>query len=59
MIFFLLFYSAELTKLWNLSSNNLEACRSKERNFLPSLEQYFEDAIQQSSPDSMTEESKK
>lgn len=42
--------NAELTKLWNLSSNNLEACRSKERNFLPSLEGYFEEAIQQTCP---------
>lgn len=37
------FFSPELTKLWNLCPNNLEACKSKERDFLPSLETYFEE----------------
>ncbi|XP_065343536.1 THO complex subunit 1 isoform X2 [Cloeon dipterum] len=46
----------ELTKLWNQASNNLDACRSKERDFLPSLEMYFEDAITQANPLSMVEE---
>ncbi|KAJ8923363.1 hypothetical protein NQ315_001921 [Exocentrus adspersus] len=39
--------SGELTKLWNLCPNNLEACKGKERDFLPSLEEYFGDAIEQ------------
>ena len=40
----------ELTKLWNLCPNNLESCKSKDRNFLPSLEEYFEEAIEQLDP---------
>ncbi|XP_022917022.1 THO complex subunit 1 [Onthophagus taurus] len=37
----------ELTKLWNLYPDNLEACKAKDRDFLPSLETYFSDAIDQ------------
>ena len=36
-----------LTSLWNYNPDNLEACRAKERDFLPSLENYFEEAIEQ------------
>ncbi|KAK5644414.1 hypothetical protein RI129_005714 [Pyrocoelia pectoralis] len=39
--------NSELTKLWNLSPDNLEACKSKDRDFLPSLEHYFAEAIAQ------------
>ncbi|KAK9300750.1 hypothetical protein QLX08_006621 [Tetragonisca angustula] len=46
----------ELTKLWNLCPNNLEACKSKERDFLPSLETYFEEAIMQLDPNAMVED---
>ncbi|XP_044003387.1 THO complex subunit 1 isoform X2 [Aphidius gifuensis] len=46
----------ELTKLWNLCPNNLEACKSKDRDFLPSLETYFEEAIEQLDPAAMVEE---
>ncbi|XP_076762177.1 THO complex 1-like protein Hpr1 isoform X2 [Xylocopa sonorina] len=46
----------ELTKLWNLCPNNLEACKSKERDFLPSLETYFEEAIVQLDPNAMVED---
>ncbi|KAK0161819.1 hypothetical protein PV327_008231 [Microctonus hyperodae] len=45
----------ELTKLWNLCPNNLEACKSKDRDFLPSLETYFEEAIMQSDPAAMVD----
>ncbi|KAG6455129.1 hypothetical protein O3G_MSEX009051 [Manduca sexta] len=31
----------DLTKLWNLCPDNLTACRSKERDFMPSLESYM------------------
>ncbi|CAH0584087.1 unnamed protein product [Chrysodeixis includens] len=31
----------ELTKLWNLCPDNLAACRTKERDFMPSLESYL------------------
>ncbi|XP_069702064.1 THO complex subunit 1 isoform X2 [Periplaneta americana] len=48
--------NGELTKLWNLCPNNLEACKSKDRDFLPSLEGYFEEAIEQIDPAAMVEE---
>ncbi|XP_045450663.1 THO complex subunit 1 [Melitaea cinxia] len=31
----------DLTKLWNLCPDNLAACRTKERDFMPSLESYL------------------
>lgn len=49
------FFSPELTKLWNLCPNNLEACKSKERDFLPSLETYFEEAVMQLDPAAMVD----
>ncbi|GJQ80965.1 hypothetical protein Trydic_g4782 [Trypoxylus dichotomus] len=39
--------NSELTKLWNLYPDNLEACKAKDRDFLPSLETYFAEAIDQ------------
>merc|ERR1719244_974144 len=39
-----------LTALWNHNPNNLEACRAADRDFLPSLENYFEEAIEQLDP---------
>lgn len=50
------FDSPELTKLWNLCPNNLEACKSKDRDFLPSLETYFEDAIVELDPAAMVDD---
>lgn len=44
-----------MTRLWNHKPDNLEACRSKEREFLPSLESYFEEAIMQTDPAAMIE----
>ncbi|XP_066246596.1 THO complex subunit 1 [Euwallacea similis] len=35
----------DLTKLWNICPSNLEAC--KDRDFLPSMDDYFADAISQ------------
>lgn len=46
----------ELTKLWNHLPDNLEACRGPDRDFLPSLESYFEEAIEQTDPAAMVEE---
>lgn len=34
--------NAELTRLWNLCPDNLQACRGEDRNFLPSIETYLE-----------------
>ncbi|KAJ8679200.1 hypothetical protein QAD02_014987 [Eretmocerus hayati] len=48
--------NSELTKLWNLCPNNLESCKSKDRDFLPSLETYFEEAIEQLDPAAGIEE---
>ena len=39
-----------LTELWNQNTDNLEACRAAEIDFLPSLENYFEEAIEQQDP---------
>lgn len=48
-----------LTKLWNISPDNLDACKHEERNFLPTLEQYFSDAIEEIDPKNQVEESYK
>ncbi|XP_018121830.1 THO complex 1 protein L homeolog isoform X1 [Xenopus laevis] len=45
----------ELTRLWNLCPDNMEACRSESREFMPSLEQFFEEAIEQADPENMVE----
>jgi len=42
--------NAEMTRLWNLFPDNMAACRAKDRDFLPSLETYFEEAIEQLDP---------
>lgn len=39
--------NTELTKLWNLYPNNLDACKAKDRDFLPTLDSYFAEAIEQ------------
>lgn len=39
--------NAEMTRLWNLCPNNLEACKKSERDFVPALETYFTPAIEQ------------
>ncbi|KAJ1529807.1 hypothetical protein ONE63_006550 [Megalurothrips usitatus] len=48
--------NSELTKLWNVCPDNLEACRGKDRDFLPSLDSYFEEAIEQTDPNAMVED---
>jgi len=48
-----------LTKLWNLNPDNLGACKQEERNFLPSLNEYFGDAIEEIDPKNQVEESYK
>jgi len=45
-----------LTNLWNLHPHNLEACRESDRDFLPSLENFFEEAIEQLDPRNQVEE---
>eukprot|EP00062_Callorhinchus_milii_P015532 gi/632965882/ref/XP_007899112.1/ PREDICTED: THO complex subunit 1 isoform X2 [Callorhinchus milii] len=46
----------ELTRLWNLCPDNMEACKSESREFMPALEEFFEDAIEQADPENMVEE---
>jgi len=49
----------DLTRLWNLYPDNMEACSAPERDFLPKLEEYFEDAVEQLVPANMVEETYK
>nr|CAD7197069.1 unnamed protein product [Timema douglasi] len=49
----------ELTRLWNLSVHNLDACKSRERDFLPTLEGYFEQAMEQADPSAPADEENK
>lgn len=41
-----------MTRLWNLKLDNLDACKMPERDFVPALEDYFTQAIEQLSPKS-------
>lgn len=34
--------NSELTRLWNLCPDNLQACRGDDRNFLPPIDSYLE-----------------
>ena len=44
--------SIELSRLWNLCPDNLEACTSTERIFVPALDVFLGDAIEEAKPDS-------
>ncbi|GAA6234099.1 THO complex subunit 1 isoform X2 [Lates japonicus] len=46
----------ELTRLWNLNQDNMEACKSDSREFMPSLDEFFTEAIEQADPANMVEE---
>uniref|UniRef100_A0A3B3ZZP3 Death domain-containing protein n=1 Tax=Periophthalmus magnuspinnatus TaxID=409849 RepID=A0A3B3ZZP3_9GOBI len=46
----------ELTRLWNLNPDNMEACKSESREFMPSLDEFFTEAIEQADPVNMVEE---
>ncbi|XP_041358036.1 THO complex subunit 1-like [Gigantopelta aegis] len=48
--------SNELTRLWNLNPNNTDACRSDKRIFLPGIEEYFGEAIEQIDPEAQVED---
>uniref|UniRef100_A0AAQ5XMP9 Death domain-containing protein n=1 Tax=Amphiprion ocellaris TaxID=80972 RepID=A0AAQ5XMP9_AMPOC len=48
--------SDELTRLWNLNQDNMEACKSDSRSFMPSLDEFFAEAIEQADPANMVEE---
>lgn len=40
----------ELTKLWNLCPDNLQACKGNDRNFLPALDSYLNNPKEKSDP---------
>ncbi|KAM7400451.1 hypothetical protein PAMA_004911 [Pampus argenteus] len=46
----------ELTRLWNLNHDNMEACKSDIREFMPSLDEFFTEAIEQADPTNMVED---
>eukprot|EP01135_Chromosphaera_perkinsii_P005436 Nk52_evm11s349 gene=Nk52_evmTU11s349 len=48
--------NAELTRLWNLESDKIEYLKSEDRLHMPSIEEYFEEAIEQMDPEAMIEE---
>lgn len=48
--------SSELTRLWELCPDNLAACKSEKRSFLPTLEGFFADGIELMDPKNMVEE---
>jgi THO complex subunit 1 len=45
-----LFCSSELTRLWNLCPDNLQASKGVNRNFLPSLESYLGNRKEKADP---------
>ena len=45
-----------LTRLWNQYPDNLDACSAPERDFLPLMDDYFEEAIEQLDPNNQIEE---
>ncbi|CAI5779668.1 THO complex subunit 1 [Podarcis lilfordi] len=45
----------ELTRLWNLCPDNMEACKSETREYMPTLEEFFEEAIEQADPENMVD----
>ena len=40
-------FSSELTRLWNICGDNLEACRSKTRDFTPPIDSFFMEAFKE------------
>ena len=54
-----MYFSVELTKLWNLSSDNLSSCAESSRNYVPSLEHFFEEPRQEADPANGIEENYK
>lgn len=49
----------EMNRLWNLCPDNWEACRSQKRDFMPSLESYFDTAIGRNDPARQAESKEK
>lgn len=47
--------SAELSRLWNLCPDNLQACKLKTRNFVPDVRGFLEEPIEQADPEAKIE----
>jgi hypothetical protein len=47
--------NSEISKLCNINHANLEACKDPNRQFLPSLEEFFEEVIEQLDPENQVE----
>jgi len=47
--------NSEISKLCNVNHANLEACKDPNRQFLPSLEEFFEEVIEQLDPENQVE----
>jgi THO complex subunit 1 len=48
--------SAELTRLWNIDTDNMRACRAENRSCFPQLEKFFEEAAEQLDPEAGIED---
>ncbi len=48
--------NAELTRLWNLCEDNLEACKQESRNFVPGLKSFIEEPLEQADPGAQIED---
>ena len=44
-----------LTDLWNRYPDNMQACSAPERDFLPVMDEYFKEAIEQLDPSNQIE----
>ena len=42
--------NTELTRLWNLCPDNLEGCRKKSRKFVPNMQKFLGETIEQADP---------
>ena len=42
--------NTELTRLWNLCPDNLEACRKKSRRFVPNVQKFIAECVEQADP---------
>lgn len=47
--------SAELTRLWNLCPDNLQACQQNTRNFVPDVKEFLEEPIEQADVEAQIE----
>lgn len=47
--------STELSRLWNLCPDNLEACKLKSRVFVPDMKKFLEEPLEQADPEARIE----